>query len=171
MKPIAVLAVLALAASGPALAQTPQTPTPTGEEAVKPYVQSDANAGAKPFAGDHMFKALHGLEGIDRIVTQMMLENHSDPRTAEIFMAADNVRLHRTLVEQFCYVAGGPCHYSGMDMKMAHKDMGLEANHFNALVEHLEDAMTKEHVAWRMQAKFLAKFAPMKPAVVDASRN
>ena len=171
MKPIAILAILALSVAGPALAQSQSAPTPPGEEPVKPYVQGDANAGAKPFEGDHMFKALHGLEGIDRIVTQMIKENHSDPRTAEIFMAADNARLHRTLVEQFCYVAGGPCHYSGMDMKAAHKDMGVQAKDFNALVEHLEDAMTQEGVPWRIQAKLLAKFAPMKPAVVDASRN
>jgi hemoglobin len=157
-----LLFAIATASAAPSFGQVPP-----GEEAVKPYVQSDANAGAKPFAGDHMFKALHGLEGIDRIVTVMMAENHSDPRTADIFHAADEVRLHRTLVEQFCYLTGGPCHYSGMDMKDAHAHMGVQETHFNALVEHLEDAMTKEGVGFRDQAKILGKFAPMKRAVVD----
>ncbi len=141
------------------------------EEPVKPYTQSDANAGATPFAGDHMFKALHGMEGIDRIVRGMMAENQSDPRTADFFKAADQERLHRTLVEQFCYVAGGPCHYSGMDMKMAHAHMGVRAKDFDALVEHLEDAMTKEGVSFRDQAKLLAKFAPMKKQTVDENPN
>jgi hypothetical protein len=29
--------------------------------------------------------------------------------------------------------------------------------------------MSAEHVPWRDHARFLSKFAPMKPAVVDAS--
>jgi hemoglobin len=142
-------------------------PAFAAEQPVKPYVQSDANAGATPFADDHIFKALHGMEGIDRIVTVMMTENETDPRTADFFKASDLERLHRTLVEQFCYVTGGPCHYSGMDMKEAHAHMGVKAGDFNALVEHLEDAMNKEGVPFRDQAKVLAKFAPMKKPVVD----
>src|SRR3954462_7860457 len=126
--------------------------TPKGEEPVKPYVQNDANAAATPFKGDHMFKALHGLDGIDRIVTRMMDANRNDPRTADIFRAADLVRLHRTLVEQFCYIAGGPCHYSGMDMKQAHEHMGVQAKDFDSLVEHLEQAMDQEGVPFRDQA-------------------
>jgi hemoglobin len=145
--------------------------TPPGEQPVKPYVQSDANASAKPFEGDHMFKALHGLEGIDRIVTQMMDENSNDPRTADIFRAEDKARLHRTLVEQFCYLAGGPCHYTGMSMKQAHEHMGVQTKDFDALVEHLEHAMAKEGVPFRDQAKLLGKFAPMKRIIVDEDRG
>jgi len=139
----------------------------SAEQPVKPYIQSDANAGATPFVGDHMFKALHGLAGIDRIVTATMVASQRDPRIADFFKAADPERLHRTLVEQFCYVAGGPCHYTGMDMKMAHEHMGVKTKDFDALVEHLEDAMTKEGVPFSDQAKFLAKFAPMKRQTVD----
>ena len=142
---------------------------PPGEEPVKPYVQSDANAEAAPFKDDEVFKALHGLEGIDRIVTVVIEAMRTDPRTADFFRAADLVRLHRTLVEQFCYVAGGPCRYSGMDMKAAHAHMGVQQVHFNALVEHLEAAMSKEGVPWRVQARLLGKFAPMKRDVVDGS--
>jgi hemoglobin len=111
------------------------------------------------------------MAGIDRIVSGMMAENQSDPRTADFFKAADLERLHRTLVEQFCYVAGGPCHYTGMDMKTSHTHMGVRAKEFDALVEHLEDAMNKEGVPFRDQAKLLAKFAPMKKAVVDENPN
>jgi hemoglobin len=58
-----------------------------------------------------------------------------------------------------------------MDMKAAHRHMGLQEIHFNALVEDLEAAMTQEQVPWRVQARFLSKFAPMKSAVVDASQR
>jgi len=141
------------------------------EQPVKPYVQSDTNAGTTPIAGDAVFKALHGKEGIDRIVASLIKSLRTDPRTADIFTAADFERLQRTLSEQVCYVAGGPCRYTGMDMPTAHKDMGLQEYHFNALVEMLENAMSREGVPFRYQTRLLAKFAPMKPAVVDASQN
>src|ERR1700761_2919506 len=110
----ALFAVLLLA-SGPAMAM---------EQPVKPYVQSDANAGATPFAGDGMYKALHGKEGIARIVDGMVAKLRTDTRTADIFAASDIERLTRTLNEAFCYVSGGPCHYTGMDMTTAHQHMG-----------------------------------------------
>ena len=166
MTPKTVLILIGLLAPAVALAQVP-----AGEQPVKPYVQSDANAGAEPFKDDRVFKALHGLPGIERVVTRLMQENQTDPRTADIFRAADNVRLHRTLVEQLCYLTGGPCRYTGMSMKQAHAHMGLEAKHFDALVEHLEHALDMEGVPFREQAKLLAKLAPMKRIVVDEDRN
>jgi hemoglobin len=157
-----LLALVALFVAGSALA---------AEQPVAPYPQSDANAGATPFKDDRVFKALHGQPGIARITADLVQRLRTDPRTADIFRAADLERLDRTLNEEFCYVAGGPCHYTGMDMKAAHRHMGLQETHFNALVEDLEAAMTKEGVPWRVQSRFLGKFAPLKPDVVDSSRN
>ncbi|MDB5438986.1 MAG: group 1 hemoglobin, partial [Caulobacteraceae bacterium] len=118
--PLAVAAALvalpAFAANAPA--------TPPGEQPVAPYEQSDANAGATPITDPAVFKAFHGEAGVDRIVTEAQRLYEADPRISDIFKAADKVRLHRLLVEQICYILGGPCHYSGMDMVAAHKDMG-----------------------------------------------
>jgi hemoglobin len=161
MKCIALLATALLAGTLAAISAR------AAEQPVAPYAQNDANAGTTPFKDDHVFKALHGLEGIDHIVGALIASLEVDPRTADFFKAADNERLHRTLVEQFCYVSGGPCRYTGMDMRAAHAHMGVQALHFNALVEHLEDAMNKEGVPFRDQAKLLGKFAPMKRDVVD----
>jgi hemoglobin len=146
-------------------------PALAAEQPVAPYRQSDANAGTAPIPGDQVFKALHGKAGVDRIVATLIASLRSDPRTADIFAASDLERLQRTLSEDVCYVSGGPCPYTGMDMTAAHRHMGLQEHHFNALVEMLEAAMTKEGVPWNSQARLLAKFAPMKPQVVDASQN
>lgn len=156
-----LLAALAVLSGAPVRAEQP----------VAPYAQRDSNAGALPLAGDEMFKALHGRDGLDRIVAALIAEGHNDPRIKDIFAATDDERLHRTLVEQLCYLTGGPCHYSGRSMAEAHRHMGLQVKDFDILVEHLEDAMTKEGVPWRVQAKLLGKLAAMKPQVVDASRN
>lgn len=156
------LAVAALAL--PAMAQDPAHRA--GEEAVDPYVVDAANAGAGPFEGTAMLEAFNGREGSDRIVDGMLDRSVADPRTAEIFVATDMVRLRRTLKEQFCYILNGGCTYTGRSMQDAHDEIGLQPADMGALVEHLQDAMEAEGVPFRAQNRFLAKLAPMRRDVV-----
>lgn len=160
---IATIALFAL----PAFAQTsPPVEVPPGEEAVDPYTVSNANAGAAPFAGTEMLQAFHGVEGIGRIVDDLVEVVQKDERISEIFKASDFVRLRRTLKEQFCYILNGGCDYTGRDMSKMHEDHGVAVAEFNALVELLQDAMSREGVAFGAQNRFLAKLAPMKRDVV-----
>lgn len=153
---------LALAAllAAPALAQA-------AEEPVAPYTVSDANAGATPMSSDAAFRAFGRRAGLERIVADFVERIHADPRIADIFRASDQVRLRRTLVEQFCYILGGGCAYTGRDMKTAHKDLGLQIADLNILVDNLQGAMTRADVPNWAQNRLLAKLAPMKRDVVE----
>ena len=86
----------------------------------------------------------------------------TDPRTEKIFAASDWVRLNRTLNEQFCYILGGGCDYTGRSMAEVHRDHGITTAEFAAVVEILQAAMREEGVPFGMQNRFLAKLAPMK---------
>lgn len=132
-----------------------------GEEPVAPYAETNANAGAKPLSGDTAWRAFHGAAGVARIVDDFVARNQADPRIGDIFRNQDLVRLRRTLNEQFCYILGGGCNYSGRDMKTAHKDMGLQRADMAALVENLQVAMRREGVAFFAQNRLLARLAPM----------
>lgn len=173
-----LLAAFAAMAASPAMAQDapaePDSAPPPivmstehpGEEAVEPYVQSNANAGTTPFADDGLFRAFHGTEGVGRIVDGMLDRGAVDPRTEAIFAAADMVRLRRTLKEQICYIIGGPCVYTGRTMTEVHADTGLQPADFGALVEQMQQAMSEEGVSFRDQNRLLARLAPMKRDVV-----
>ncbi len=158
-------ACMALCCAGVALAE-PSADHP-GEEAVKPYAMSNANAGAKPMVDEATFKAFHGKDGIQRVSNAVIDRAVADPRISEIFKAHDLVRVKRTLAEQICYLLAGPCDYSGRDMKATHKDLGIQNADFNALVEDLQWAMNKEGVPFRAQNKLLARLAPMQRTVVE----
>lgn len=138
----------------------------TGELPVDPYEQSNANAGAKQFAGTKMAELFGGQDGIRRIAERTVDLSREDPRIAEIFVAHDMVRLKRTLFEQFCYILNAGCDYTGRDMAMAHDGMGVERRDLNALVENLQQAMREEGVPFGAQNRFLAKLAPMSEDVV-----
>lgn len=161
---VTVAAAAILMAARPAFAQ--EAWAMPGEEPRDPYTVSDANADATPFAGDAMFRAFHGQAGVDRVVAAFLDHAFSDPRTAEIFKPFDRVRLQRVLSEQFCYLLGGPCHYTGRDMVATHRDIGATAANMNTSVEHLQLAMEKEGIPFAIQNRFLAKLAPMKRKIV-----
>lgn len=177
-----ILLPLLLAAAQP-LAETPPAEAPvdwnaefgvtervrdprTGEFPVDPYEQSNANAGATPFRGDAMARAFGGQDGIRRIAERTVTLSEADPRIAAIFASTDNVRLRRTLFEQFCYILNAGCDYSGRDMATAHRDLGTQRGDLNALVENLQTAMREGRVPFAAQNRFLAKLAPMERDVV-----
>lgn len=139
----------------------------TGEIPVDPYVQSDANAGAKPYAGDGLARAFSGQAGIRRITDRALELSEADPRIKAIFEGHDMVRLRRTLFEQVCYLLNAGCAYTGRDMKTAHKGLGTTRADLNALVENLQRAMREAHVSFAAQNRLLAKLAPMDRTVTE----
>ena len=149
-----------------AFAAAAAMPVPPGEQPVDPYVQSNANAGATVFEGQSMWHAFHEQPGVDRIVDDMIDRSLADPQLKQVLAGQDMVRLRRVLKEQFCYILGGGCAYSGRDMKTAHQDLGVQAKDMNVLVVNLQKAMTDEKVSFFAQNRLLSKLAPMKRDVV-----
>jgi len=127
---------------------------------------ADNPAGAEPIKGDRVFRAFHGQEGIDRIIDDFVVRISSDPRIATRFAGANLGRLRLELKQQVCYLTGGPCSYTGQDMKAAHAGMGLMNKDFNALAEDLQKSMDKEKVPFPAQNRLLARLAPMQHAIV-----
>lgn len=138
----------------------------TGEFPVDPYPQSNANAGAAPYDSAGLAAAFGGREGIARIAVRTVELSEADPRIAAIFASHDMVRLKRTLGEQFCYLLGAGCDYTGRDMRAAHAEMGVTRADMNALVENLQTAMHEAKVPFAAQNRLLAKLAPMSREVV-----
>lgn len=162
---VLLLAIQPVDASAPAAPAAIPYAMP-GETPVDPYPARPDNAGATPFSGDGMAKAFGGKPGIQRIVDRFVDSNFPDPVIGEIFTNHDQVRLRRTLFEQFCYILNAGCAYSGRDMATAHKDMGIQQADMNRLVENLQAAMAAEGVGFQAQNRFLGKLAPMRKNVV-----
>lgn len=139
----------------------------TGELPVDPYTQRDANAGATPYDSAALVDDFGGRDGIRRIAIRTVELSEIDPRIGDIFATHDMVRLKRTLDEQFCYLLGAGCGYSGRDMRAAHAGIGVTKADLNALVENLQIAMREAGVPFAAQNRLLAKLAPMSKDVVE----
>ncbi|HEY6403680.1 MAG TPA: group 1 truncated hemoglobin, partial [Blastocatellia bacterium] len=76
-------------------------------------------------------------------------------------------RLKFNVVEFICAETGGPCKYTGRDMKTAHKNMGVTDGEFNAFVENLVTALDKFNVGDTEKKELLGILAPMKSQIVE----
>ena len=99
--------------------------------------------------------------GLVKLMDVFMEKLLADPRMRPFFENTDQAKVKKHLVEQFCVILGGPCKYTGRDMKSSHATLGIDRANFNALVEDLQWAMDKQGIPFRAQNKLLAKLAPM----------
>ena len=159
-----LLLASALSATRPALADEPTAADIKAKMMAE--TPNNAAAGAKPITGLAVYRSFHELAGIERVANDLIDRAVADPRIAARFKDTKLPRLKHLLAQQFCYLAGGPCDYTGDDMKAVHQGLGLKESDFNALAEDLQLAMDKEGVPFRAQNALLAKLAPMEHAVV-----
>ena len=108
-----------------------------------------------------VYREFGEIAGLNVLMDDFMVILLADVRTRPFFADADQVAIKKHLAEQFCVILGGPCTYSGRDMKSSHKGLDIGRGHFNALVEDLQMAMDKRGISFRAQNKLLAKLAPM----------
>ncbi len=90
-----------------------------------------------------LFDRLGGKPAITAVVDDFVANVAADKRINAFFAKADIPHLKMELVDQLCQATGGPCKYTGKDMKTTHKGMGIGGADFNALVEDLGKSLNK----------------------------
>jgi len=118
-----------------------------------------------------LYDRLGGKQAITAVVDEFVGRVAADKRINSFFMAtaSDPKRLAKfksNLVDQICEASGGPCKYTGKDMKSAHAGMGVGDADFGALVEDLTAALDKFKVGAAEKSDLLGALGPMKKDIV-----
>lgn len=113
------------------------------------------------------FKDFGEKSGLVKVVDDLMVNLLANEKTKPFFEKADQVKVKEKLVEQFCVELGGPCTYTGQNMRRAHKGHDINSAQFYALVEALQESMSKNKIPQRAQNKLLAKLAPMHKDIIN----
>ena len=100
-----------------------------------------------------------GHVAADARINAFFAKTASDPDRLKTF------KMH--LVNQICEASGGPCKYTGRDMKSAHMGMGVSGADFDALVEDLVWALDKLKVGKTEKTELLGALGPMKSDIVE----
>ena len=118
--------------------------------------------------GKSLYDRLGEKSSISAVVDQFVANVAADTRINGRFAITDIRKLKGHLVDQVCMAAGGPCTYSGRDMKTTHAGMKISNEDFGALVEDLVKALDKFKVPTREKGELLALLEPMKKDIVEA---
>ena len=113
-----------------------------------------------------LYQALGETAGITRLMDDFVNRLLTDPRIGGHFKEAKPQPLKDSLTRQICQLSGGPCQYTGPDMKTAHGEMDITKANFHALVEVLQAAMDAQGIAFSQQNRLLALLAPMQRDVI-----
>jgi hemoglobin len=114
-----------------------------------------------------LYERLGGQAAIVAVVDDFVGNVAKDRRINRYFAKADIGRLKAKLVEQICAGTGGPCYYTGRDMKSVHAGMGIRSGDFNALVGDLGKTLKKFKVPKKEQGELVAILAPMQRDIVE----
>jgi hemoglobin len=114
-----------------------------------------------------LYERLGGIDAIKAVVGEFAGRVLADTRVNKKFAKTDAPRLTLHLVEQICAATGGPCEYTGKDMKTTHKNMKVTEGEFNALVEDLVGALDKFNVPAAEKNELLGILGPLKAQIVE----
>ena len=114
-----------------------------------------------------LYDRLGGLDAITAVVDSFVARCAGDDRINGKFGRTDVPRLKAMLVDQVCEATGGPCTYTGRDMRETHDGMEVTAGEFDALVQDLVATLDELGVPNAEQEELLGLLGPMRVDIVE----
>jgi hemoglobin len=147
----------------PSFPGTPATSVPVRGQ---PLASAGPGPGAQPVNPASLYARLGQRPAIEAVMTDFVGRAARDRRTAKRFEKTDAKALIAKLTDQVCAASGGPCRYTGKDMKAAHAGMKITDREWNITGAHLLAAMRAKKVPRKEQQEVMALLGPMKADIV-----
>ena len=103
-------------------------------------VEETGAASAAAASVPSLFDRMGGMLVLHAVVDSLVASVAADTRINRHFrrLEGDTAAIRQfkqKLIDQLCEATGGPCAYSGLDMRSAHNGMNLRDSYFDALLE------------------------------------
>ena len=130
------------------------------------FATDSPNAQAKP---DSLYKRLGGYDAIAAVVDSFVPRMVKDPTLAKYFLHAEDSlkRIRQHVVDQLCSATGGPCIYTGRDMKTSHKGLGITGADWDTAVKHLVATLDQFKVPAKEKGELLAIASSLRADIVE----
>ena len=141
-----------------------------------PVVEEPVDAAPPPEPVDAapppLFERLGGKDAIGEIVKNLVAILVKDPELGRSFdkFKRDKERqkhFREALAEYLCALTGGPCTYSGKDMKTAHKGLGITETQWNGFVSDFQTALQTSNVADEVAKELTERLDESKGDIVE----
>ncbi|HEV2836157.1 MAG TPA: group 1 truncated hemoglobin [Pyrinomonadaceae bacterium] len=76
-------------------------------------------------------------------------------------------RIRQHILDQFCAATGGPCIYTGREMKTSHAGLGITSADWDGAAKHLVASLDKFKVPEKEKGEILAFVTSLKKDIVE----
>ena len=117
-----------------------------------------------------LYTRLGGYDAIALVVDDFITRLATDKRFERFFAGFSDDskrRLRQHILDQFCAAAGGPCVYTGREMRTSHKGLGITEADWDAAAKHLIEALDKYKVPEAEKNELLAFVVSQKKDIVE----
>jgi hemoglobin len=138
--------------------------------AQQPMNASDADATGGGQMKKSLYARLGGYDAIAAVVDDFIGRLVADKKLTKFFVghsedSLKKIRMH--VIDQLCAGAGGPCLYTGRDMKTSHHGLGISSDDWDAAANHLVETLDKFKVPAAEKGEVLAFVGTLKKDIVD----
>jgi hemoglobin len=119
-----------------------------------------------------LYDRLGGQPAIQAVANQLVDSILADARVNKWFAHAasspENAAAYKTHLATFlCQSTGGPCKYTGLNMKLAHSGRHVTSEAFDAVVQDLVAVLDKLKVPSKEKSDVLGLLGPLKSQIVQ----
>ena len=120
-----------------------------------------------------LYERLDGKPAIEAVVNDFVNRVSADPRITNEKVKARLSVIHVPTLKwhvtnQVCLATGGPCEYTGRDMKSTHVGLVITNAEFDYVVDDLVTTLDQYKVPEREKNELLSLLAPMRADIVQA---
>ena len=121
-----------------------------------------------PAASQSLFERLGGQEGIEAVVDALLVNIGADSRIKHYFNNLNQVRFKANNVAFLCEKTGGPCSYTGVEIKRVHKSLQVTSEDFDAMMEDIGKTLDEKGVAEADKKELMDILASHKADIVSS---
>jgi len=135
---------------------------------VVPYAMAAPPQQMAP-AGQSLYMRLGGYDAIVAVTKDFITRLATDPQLGKFFVGLNDTskaRVEAHVIDFLCVATGGPCIYTGQDMKTAHTGLHITEADWNVSAAHLTETLNKFKVPQKEQTEVMTAISSLKGDIV-----
>lgn len=117
-----------------------------------------------------LYQRLGGYDAIAAVTDEFIGRLASDEQEKRFFIGFSTdskMRIRQLIVDLICKSTGGPCVYSGRDMKTAHAGAGITKSDWDRTLKIFGEVLNKFKVPDKEQQEIAALLTPLEKDIVE----
>jgi hemoglobin len=117
-----------------------------------------------------LYERVGGYNALAAVVDDFIVRLVTDKQFEKFFIGQSTdskKRIRQHILDQFCAATGGPCVYTGREMKTSHAGLGITNAEWDAAAKHLVASLDKFKVPEKEKSEILAFVTSLKKDIVE----